>query len=97
MIGHFLNSDQAMANAFFASFYTSLLQDLLFVLTDSDHKSGFRSQTTLLAKLVQLVEGGVLQAPLFDPATATAGMTNSVYLKEYIATLLKTAFPHLQP
>jgi len=97
MIVNFLNSEQAIASAFFASFYTSLLQDLLFVLTDSDHKSGFRSQTTLLAKLVQLVQGGLLQAPLFDPATASAGMTNSTYLKEYIATLLKTAFPHLQP
>ena len=33
-------SDVNLANAFYASFYLPLLQDIFFVLTDSDHQSG---------------------------------------------------------
>lgn len=40
MIDNFAKSDATVANAFFQGFYTTLLQDLFFVLTDTDHKSG---------------------------------------------------------
>jgi len=40
MVDNFAKSDPAVANAFFQQFYTALLQDLFFVLTDTDHKSG---------------------------------------------------------
>jgi len=40
MVDNFAKADPAVANAFFQQFYTALLQDLFFVLTDTDHKSG---------------------------------------------------------
>jgi exportin-1 len=40
MVDNFAKADAAVANAFFQQFYTALLQDLFFVLTDTDHKSG---------------------------------------------------------
>jgi exportin-1 len=64
-------------------------------LTDADHKSGFKLQSALLARLYQLVELNIIQSPLFDPATVPENTTNSVFLREYITNLLKNAFPHV--
>lgn len=44
-----------------------------------------------------MLEGGEIQASLFDPSTVEAGMTNSRFVGEYCVGLLGTAFPHLQP
>ena len=74
------------------------MQDVFFVLTDTDHKSGFKLQSMVLARLFQLVQTGAIGVPLFDPSTVPdPNMSNSQFLQEYTATLLKNAFPHLQP
>ena len=73
-----------------------MLGDVFFVLTDADHKSGFKMQGILLARLVSLVESGSVQAPLYDPAQVNdASMTNVTFLKGYIEDLLKNAFGHV--
>jgi exportin-1 len=55
-------------------------------------------QSVLLARLISLVAEDHVKAPLFDPATINdSSMTNQVYIKQYIANLLTTAFPHIQP
>ncbi|KAE9400788.1 hypothetical protein BT96DRAFT_965198 [Gymnopus androsaceus JB14] len=90
--------DPAVSNAFFQQYFLSIIQDIFFVLTDTDHKSGFKLQSTLLARLFQLVELNVIQTPLYDPSQVTdPNVTNSMFLREYTANLLKTAFPHIQP
>lgn len=94
---NFAAAEQDIANSFFQQYFLSILQDILFVLTDADHKSGFKIQSVILARLFQLVETGQIKAPLFDPGSVPdPSMTNSVYLREYCANLLKTAFPHMQ-
>ncbi|KAK4331001.1 Exportin-1 [Rhodotorula toruloides] len=80
------------SNGFFQAYYLALLQDMFFVLTDADHKSGFKSTALVLARLFKLVEQGDIQAPL-DPSAAN----NGVFVADYTANLLKSAFPHLQP
>lgn len=40
LIENFSKTDPAIAGAFYQSYYLSLLQDIFFVLTDRDHKSG---------------------------------------------------------
>ncbi|GAA5876659.1 hypothetical protein JCM1840_000754 [Sporobolomyces johnsonii] len=80
------------SNGFFQAYYLALLQDMFFVLTDADHKSGFKSTALVLARLVKLVEQGDIQVPL-DPSAAS----NPAFVAEYSANLLKSAFPHLQP
>ncbi|GAA6019734.1 hypothetical protein JCM10207_009246 [Rhodosporidiobolus poonsookiae] len=80
------------SNGFFQAYYLALLQDMFFVLTDADHKSGFKSTALVLARLFKLVESGDIQVPL-DPSASS----NPVFVAEYTANLLKGAFPHLQP
>ncbi|KAF9476337.1 hypothetical protein BDN70DRAFT_995761 [Pholiota conissans] len=90
-------ADPSVTNAFFQQYFLSIIQDIFFVLTDADHKSGFKLQSVLLARMFQLIELNVIQTPLFDTAQVTEpGMTNAIYLRQYTANLLKTAFPHVQ-
>ncbi|KIO27462.1 hypothetical protein M407DRAFT_190749 [Tulasnella calospora MUT 4182] len=96
VVNNFASADPAIANIFFQGYYLSILQDTFFVLTDTDHKFGFKLQTQLLARLFTLVELNQIQAPLFDPATvADPEMTNPRFLRGYCGSLLKNAFPHL--
>ncbi|EEB06315.1 nuclear export receptor Crm1 [Schizosaccharomyces japonicus yFS275] len=97
LINNMANSGPQVANAFFQTYYISTLQDILFVLTDSEHKSGFKLQSLILSRLFYLVESGQIEAPLFDPAQLPQNMTNQMFLRQYIAELLANAFPHLQP
>src|ERR1700749_595712 len=51
LMSNMADTDQTTCNAFFQNFYPPIMQDVLFVLTDSDHKAGFKSQSLLLAKM----------------------------------------------
>ncbi|KAG9012886.1 Karyopherin transporter [Tulasnella sp. 427] len=96
VVNNFASAEPPIANIFFKGYYLSILQDTFFVLTDTDHKFGFKLQTQLLARLFSLVELNQIQTPLFDPATvADPEMTNPRFLRGYCGSLLKNAFPHL--
>jgi exportin-1 len=97
VVNNFANAaDPAITSAFFQQYFLSIVQDIFFVLTDADHKSGFKLQSALLARLYQLVELNVIQSPLFDTAAVPdPNMTNSQFLREYTTNLLKNAFPHV--
>lgn len=96
-MNNFAGAETSIANAFFQQYFLSITQDIFYVLTDADHKSGFKLQSLLLARLFELVEMNQIQAPLYDPTTVpTPNMSNSVFLREYCANLLKSAFPHMQ-
>lgn len=95
IINNFAAAEAQIANQFFQQYYLSILQDIFFVLTDADHKSGFKLQSLLLARMVQLVSTDAIQAPLFDPAVVNdSNMTNAKFVRDYTANLLKSAFPH---
>lgn len=40
LVNNFAVADPSIMNAFFTQFYMGLVQDIFFVLTDTDHKSG---------------------------------------------------------
>nr|3VYC_A Chain A, Exportin-1 [Saccharomyces cerevisiae S288C] len=69
------------ANEFHKNYFFIFVSETFFVLTDSDHKSGFSKQALLLMKLISLV---------YDNKTS-----NQVYLSQYLANMLSNAFPHL--
>lgn len=97
VVNNFANADPPVSNAFFQQYFLSIMQDIFYVLTDTDHKSGFKLQSMLLARMFQLVETGGITVPLFDPASVPdPNISNSQFLKEYTANLLKNAFPHVQ-
>jgi len=95
VVNNFANADPSIANSFFQQYYLSILQDTFYVLTDADHKSGFKLQALLLARMIQLVAIDAIKAPLFDTAVVTdSNMTNAAFVRDYTANLLKSAFPH---
>jgi len=97
VINNFAGADPNISNSFFQAYFTSIVQDIFFVLTDTDHKSGFKLQSLLLARMFQLVETNAIQTPLFNPAEMPdPNITNAQYLKQFCENLLKTAFPHIQ-
>ena len=93
-------TDVQTANAFFQQFFITILQDVFFVLTDPDHKAGFKTQSMLLMKLFNYVmpaEGGTpkIQGPIYTDQ-APSGTSNRDFLINFVGTLLSKAFPNLQ-
>ncbi|CDR36929.1 CYFA0S01e05644g1_1 [Cyberlindnera fabianii] len=82
--------------AFYQNFFFPILSDTFYVLTDSDHKAGFKAQSTLLAKMIDLVETGHITEPLYSEGQAAPGTANTLFLREYLGNMLVNAFPHLQ-
>jgi len=68
------------------------MQDIFFVLTDREHKSGFKMQSLILSHLFHLVETGQIQAPLWTTGNFP---NNQAFLGEYVMNLLRNAFPQL--
>lgn len=94
-------TDIGTANAFFQRFFVSILQDVLFVVTDSDHKAGFKTQSMLLMRLFYFIHPAdgtppKIQGPIYTPDQAQAGTSNREFLAASVATLLQNAFPNLQ-
>lgn len=79
---------------FYQAFLLPLLQDILAVMTDRLHKSGFKMHATLLRHIFHLVEAGQVTAPLYDP-TREQHASNQTFLRDHVANLLATSFPNL--
>ncbi|KAL9065314.1 MAG: hypothetical protein Q9157_007516 [Trypethelium eluteriae] len=96
LMSNMADTDPHTCNAFFQQFFTTILQDVFFVLTDSDHKAGFKSQSMLLAKMFWFVDSGKLQGPIYQSGQAPDGTSNKDFLREFVGSLLTNAFPNLQ-
>lgn len=57
---------------------------------------GFKLQALLLSRMFYFVDSGKVQAPLYTSDQAPPGTSNSQFLREYVAGLLRNAFSHLQ-
>ncbi|KAI0809330.1 CRM1 C terminal-domain-containing protein [Xylaria sp. FL0933] len=93
-------TDVQTANAFFQQFFVTILQDVFFVLTDPDHKAGFKTQSLLLMRMFYFVlpaDGTTpkIQGPVYVDQ-APAGTSNKEFLADFVARLLRNAFPNLQ-
>ena len=98
LLNNIAATDPAIASAFFQQYLLNILQDIFYVLTDSDHKSGFKTQCLLLARIFELIETNRVVAPLWDPSIIQdPTMTNQLFIRQYTANLLRNAFPHVQP
>lgn len=86
-----------ISQPFYQTFLLSLIQDVMGVMTDRLHKSGFKQQGSVLKHLFHLVQMGHVSLPLFENVTinASPGADNAHYLKEHVASLLMDAFPNL--
>ncbi|KAK5190256.1 Karyopherin transporter [Exophiala xenobiotica] len=96
LINNMAETDAQTSGVFFQQFFIPILQDVFFVLTDSDHKAGFKSQCMLLARMFQLVEANKISQPLYQSGQAAPGTSNKQFVTEFTANLLRTAFSNLQ-
>lgn len=96
LINNMSEIDPQTSGIFFQQFFIPILQDVFFVVTDSDHKSGFKSQCMLLSRMFQLVESGKIQQPLYQSDQAPTGTPNKQFVQQYTADLLQRAFSNLK-
>ncbi|KAK4992394.1 Karyopherin transporter [Elasticomyces elasticus] len=95
LMSNIAESNPNTCNAFFQQFFFSIMEDVLFVLTDSDHKAGFKYQVMLLSRMFWLAQSNKITVPLYTPDQAPIGTTNKDYLAQYVQKTLETAFPNL--
>ncbi|CAM6031999.1 unnamed protein product, partial [Sphagnum compactum] len=97
LLQNFQKADREISNRFYQTFLLSLLSDIFFVLTDTDHKSGFKLQCQTLAHVYHIVQTGKVLVPLFDQSllASNPSLNNVVYLEEFSRSLLLRAFPHV--
>ncbi|KAJ1932232.1 Karyopherin transporter, partial [Linderina macrospora] len=96
MVNNFNISDRNISNAFFQSYFIELLNEIVVVLTDNDHKSSLRFQCMVLGRMIHLVESNQITAPLFDSSNPDfANMTNNLFVRQSLGNLLTRAFSNL--
>ncbi|CAK1540499.1 unnamed protein product [Leptosia nina] len=77
------------AQSFYQTYLCDILEHVFSVLTDTSHGAGLTMHATILSEIFFLVENGRVTVPLGGTPD------NVLYIQEYVANLLKTAFPHL--
>jgi len=92
-----IQAHPTQAQTFYQTYYIMILRYIFLVVTDTSHTAGLTKHATILAHMFSIAENNGITVPLFDQAQVqNPAMTNELYIKEYIALLLKQTFPHLQ-
>lgn len=84
-----------VANEFYRHFFRPILLDVMYVMTDTMHKPGFKYHTLILMTMMGLVMKGHVQVPLWEDPTAMYP-SNQVFLHEFIFKMISQCFPHVQ-
>merc|ERR1711988_1593940 len=82
------------AQSFYQTYYTDILQHMFSVVTDTSHTAGLTMHATILAYMFALVETNKVTVSL-NPNSPQAETANVAFVQDFIANLLRTAFPHL--
>lgn len=102
-------SDQAFVSTFYSNHFCAILQDIFYVLTDSDHKSAFPYQAAVLAEQFKQISAGQVHVAIYPEnyrgsanggsgsvLTGNVEEDNRLFLQQHMMTLLSNAFSHLQ-
>ncbi|CAM9157205.1 unnamed protein product [Discosporangium mesarthrocarpum] len=84
-----------VAQGFYQQFLLSLIQDILAMMTDRLHKSGFKMHATLLRHIFHLVEGNHITLELYDPQQHPGVTSNQQYVADFVGNLLLSSFANL--
>lgn len=79
------------SQSFYLTYFTDILQHVFSVVTDTSHTAGLLMHATILSHMFKLVEENKVGVPL----SHNANVDNITYIQEFVASLLKSAFPHL--
>lgn len=82
-------SDHPMRQHFYQKYFTDILMHIFSVVTDTSHAASLALHVQILAYMFTLIEEGRITVPLGPMPD------NAVYVQEYVALLLKSAFSHL--
>lgn len=77
------------AQSFYQTYFTDILMQIFSVVTDTSHTAGLANHAIILAYMFSLVENNKITVnlgPIPD---------NTLFIQEYVASLLKSAFSHL--
>lgn len=89
MLTNLESSSQSAAQSFYQAYFTEILTQIFSVVTDTSHTAGLQLHAQILAYMFTLVETNKITVnlgPIPD---------NTMYVQEYVASLLKSAFSHL--
>ncbi|KAK9731791.1 CRM1 / Exportin repeat 2 [Popillia japonica] len=78
------------APSFYQTYLTDILQHVFSVVTDTSHTAGLSMHASILAYIFSLVEANRINCQL-SPTISD----NVLYIQEFTATLLRSAFRHL--
>jgi len=91
MLKNISQHDQAAQN-FYSLYYTDIVQHVFSVVADSVHTGGLTAQSTILAYLFLILEGGQVTVQLSPDLPAAQ---NVQFVQNFMLGLLKSAFPNL--
>lgn len=89
MLTNIEQSPPSAAQSFYQTYFTDILTQIFSVATDTSHTAGLQLHAQILAYMFTLVETGKITVnlgPIPD---------NTIFIQEYVASLLKSAFSHL--
>ncbi|CAH1792053.1 unnamed protein product [Owenia fusiformis] len=88
-----VGQEESSAQSFYQTYYTDILQHVFSVVTDSSHTAGLTMHATILGYMFSLLESNKITIQLSPPDMPAA--QNLQYVQQFLANLLKAAFPHL--
>jgi exportin-1 len=95
MLTNIHSTNQQLVNSFYKAFYIPILNDVLFVLTDTLHRSAFKLQASMLSQMFATMQQGKVTEPIYNVEPNQPMPSNENYVKEHIAMTLSNAFPNL--
>jgi len=88
-----VKGNESVAQMFYKGFFMMLLREVLTVLTDRLHKSGFPKQAVILKYMFDLVESNRIVVPLREGSTASS--ENKAFVAHFVMQSLSTMFPKM--
>lgn len=89
MLTNLESHSPSAAQSFYQTYFTDILMQIFSVVTDTSHTAGLAQHAQILAYMFTLVETNKITVnlgPIPD---------NTLFVQEYVASLLKSAFSHL--
>ncbi|KAJ4470240.1 CRM1 C terminal-domain-containing protein [Lentinula aciculospora] len=93
ILDSFSSSSTEVAQAFYGQYFLTIVQEIFYVMTDSEHKSGFSLQALILSRMFKIVNESGMPVEVLDPAGS--GGTTREFFQNYCVKLLSSAFPHV--
>lgn len=94
MLRKFQTSDQQATQTFYQMYFLETMQQIFGVVAECSHTSGLTAHSQILANLFLIAEQNLIKVPLTSQISDPK--QNLLFVEQYMANLLKTAFPHLQ-